>query len=385
MNKIWTIVKKELKRYFTDRRTLISLFLPGLLIFAIYNLMGNIMASKISEDSHLYIVYTENEPNSYNNLYSEYPGTVSMKNSDKTTEESIELVKNGTIDLFIKFDSDFEAKIAAGEKPNVDVYYSSSSSTSPVIYNYTLEELSTTAYIVTPVYTINAKDGVIYDVSPVNEEDSSRMFIQMMMPFLLVILLFSGCMAISAEAIAGEKERGTIYTLLVTPTPRSHIAIGKILALSIVSLVSASVSFAGTILSLPKLMGGDVSLTLSMYGIIDYLAIFLVILCTVILFTSILLLISAYAKSIKEAGQLALVVMIPTMIIGVASMLGTNEHIWATFIPIYNSITTMSSIFAGNIIYLNFILTIVSNIVIVSIIIYLLTKMFNSEKIMRSN
>ena len=385
MNKILTIVKKELKRYFTDKRTLISLFLPGILIFIIYSVMGNIMSSQYSTDNHLFSVYTESMPDAYKNIFDGFDSKVNIKENEVGSSVGLDAVKNGEVDLFIKFDSDFSEKLANGEQPNVEVFYSSDTQASVMLYSYTMEKLGETAYNVTVNYLINASPDTAYDVNVPEEEDSSRMYLQMMMPFLLIIFLFSGCMAISSEAIAGEKERGTIYTLLVTPTKRSEIAIGKILALSIVSLVSASVSFVGTIISLPKLMGGDANISLAIYNFTDYLAIFLIILVTVIFFTSVLLLISSYAKSVKEAGQLALVVMIPTMIVGVTSMLGTNDKVWASFIPIYNSITTMSGVFAGNINILNFILTIVTNIVIVGIIVYLLTKMFNSEKIMRSN
>ena len=385
MNKIITIVKKELKRYFTDKRTLVSLFLPGLLIFMIYSIMGNIITSKLDDSGHLYQVEAINMPASYENMYEASDMNVKIRKSGKTLDESIEDLKNGVIDLVIAYPEDFEAKVNNDEKPNVSVYFSSTSDTSLTVYNYTLSVLSETAMEINFKFFINGDINGAYDVGVTSEEDSSKMFIQMMMPFLLIIFLFSGCMAISTEAIAGEKERGTIYTLLVTPTKRSEIAIGKILALSIVSLVSASVSFLGTILSLPKLMGGETSILLSIYGFMDYLAIFLIILVTVILFTSVLLLISAYAKSIKEAGQLALVLMIPTMLVGVTSMLGANDKIWASFIPIYNSITSMSQVFAGNINIVNFLLTIVTNLVIISLVIFLLTKMFNSEKIMRSN
>ena len=386
MNKIFTIVKKELKRYFTDKRTLISLFLPGILIFFIYSFMGNIMTSRFNgEDNHLYVVYTENLPEAYNNMFNEFGNNVRVKNNEKTIDEAKSSLQNDEIDLVVVFPNDFENKINNGEKPNVEVFYTTNMETSLNLYNYTINKLGETAFNIEVVYFVNGDLNTNYDLAIHEEGDSTKMFIQMMMPFLLVIFLFSGCMAISTEAIAGEKERGTIYTLLVTPTKRSEIAIGKILALSIVGLVSASVSFIGTILSLPKLMGGETSLALSMYGFGSYIAIFLIILVTVILFTSVLLLISAYAKSIKEAGQLALVLMIPTMLVGVTSMLGSNEHLWASFIPIYNSITTMSKIFGGNIDYLGFILTVATNLLVVGIVIYLLTKMFNSEKIMRSN
>lgn len=66
MSNIWTIVKKELKRFFTDPRMIIGLVLPGVLIFVIYNLMGNISMEKIAPtitDFNRFNV--ENEPTEF--------------------------------------------------------------------------------------------------------------------------------------------------------------------------------------------------------------------------------------------------------------------------------------------------------------------------------
>lgn len=71
------------------------------------------------------------------------------------------------------------------------------------------------------------------------------MIFSSMLPMLLMIFLFTGCMSVAPESIAGEKERGTIATLLVTPVKRSHIAIGKIIALSIIALLSGISSTLG--------------------------------------------------------------------------------------------------------------------------------------------
>ena len=386
MNKIITIVKKELKRYFTDKRTLVSLFLPGLLIFMIYSIMGNIITSKLDDSGHLYQVEAINMPASYENMYEASDMNVKIRKSGKTLDDSIEDLKNGVIDLVIVYPEDFEAKVNNGEKPNVSVYFSSTSDTSLVVYNYTLTALSETAMEINFKFFINGDINGAYDVGVTSEEDSSKMFIQMMMPFLLIIFLFSGCMAISTEAIAGEKERGTIYTLLITPAKRSQIAIGKILALSIVSLVSATVSFLGTISSLPKLMGsGNMGSIFTTYGIGTFIAIFVIILIAVIFFTSLLLLLSSFAKSVKEASQLALVVMIPTMLAGVTTMIGTSSSVITSIIPIYNSIKAMSNIFSGEIDYLALFITIGSNLLYIGLFVFLLTKMFNSEKIMRTN
>mgnify|MGYP002564867313 CR=1 FL=1 len=77
----------------------------------------------------------------------------------------------------------------------------------------------------------------------------------------MMVFLFSGCMAVAPESIAGEKERGSIATLLVTPLGRGELAMGKVISLGCISLLSGASSFLGTMLSLPKLMGaGDVKL-----------------------------------------------------------------------------------------------------------------------------
>ncbi|MCK7484352.1 MAG: ABC transporter permease subunit [Bacillus subtilis] len=61
-----------------------------------------------------------------------------------------------------------------------------------------------------------------------------------LLPMLVVMFMFTGAMAIGPESIAGEKERGTIATLLVTPVKRREIALGKVFSLGVLSLISAA-------------------------------------------------------------------------------------------------------------------------------------------------
>ena len=117
---------------------------------------------------------------------------------------------------------------------------------------------------------------------------------------MLIIFLFSGCMSTAPESIAGEKERGTIATLLITPLRRRDLALGKICALSIIALLSGLSSTVGTLLSMPTLMQmeGNVG---AAYTPVHYLALCLIILSTVLFIVACISLISAFAKSIKEA------------------------------------------------------------------------------------
>jgi sodium transport system permease protein len=226
---------------------------------------------------------------------------------------------------------------------------------------------------------INRDANIEYDLA--TEDDTSIQFITSLLPFLLLTFLFSGAMSVAAESIAGEKERGTFATLLITPTKKSEIALGKIIALSIITLVSAASSFTGLMLSLPKLMGGNVSM--AMYGFGTYALLFIVIISTVLIYVVILSIISAYAKSIKEASSLAVPLMLVNMLVGISSMLGmANESLYMYFIPIYNSVQSITGILSLEIDMINLTITILMNLLVVGLGVLGLTKMFNSEKIM---
>ena len=114
---------------------------------------------------------------------------------------------------------------------NIALYYNSVSTSSTEIYTYYYTVLYSQSVV--SMYNVNANIDMQYDMA--TNEDLSSMMLTMLMPMLLTMLLFTGCLAIATESIAGEKERGTMATMLVTPVKRSHIAIGKIIALSIFS------------------------------------------------------------------------------------------------------------------------------------------------------
>ena len=166
---------------------------------------------------------------------------------------------------------------------------------------------------------------------------------------------------------------------------RSVLALGKIISLSITALASGMVSFAGLILSLPSLLSLEgTEFNLNMYSFEMIFSILLVVIVTVLLFTSLLTLISAYAKSVKEASSLCAPVMVLVMMLGMIGMFSGAEetNILMYFIPIFNSIQCFSDILSMNINLLAIGFTFIANSLVIALGIYLLTKMFNSEKIM---
>lgn len=389
-NSIFTIMKKELARFFGDRRMAITtILLPGLMIYLIYSLMGSaIMDNFAPDEEYTAKVSAVNLPASLEGLF----GSLNFE-LEETTADKVDSVKHdiedGEADLCVVFPQDFDTVMpvyssAAGTAaPNIEIYYNSSDTDSQMAFEVITSALDSYESAMTNKFDINNSDTK-YDLA--SDEDISAQIFSSMLPMLLMIFMFSGCMAVAPESIAGEKERGTIATLLITPTKRSHIALGKIFALSLIAVLSGTSSTVGTVLSLPKLMGAAEGAVKNVYGVLDYVWLGVVILSTVLLLVTAVSIISAFAKTIKEAQGYVSPLMILTMLVGVTAMFGggIKTDLFYYFIPLYNSVQCMSGIFSFEIQPLYLIITVVSNICYAGLGTVLLAKMFNSERIVFS-
>ena len=72
MKNIWIILKKELRRYFTDTRMLIGIILPGILIFLLYSVMGNFMNGNSTSDITEFKIYAEQQPEAITSILPSY-------------------------------------------------------------------------------------------------------------------------------------------------------------------------------------------------------------------------------------------------------------------------------------------------------------------------
>ena len=95
MNNIFAILKKELRRFFTDKRMLLSLFLPGILIFIIYTAMGSVFSNFLNpSDDYNYIVYIDNPVEEFNVINTSSPYKIEIKNFSNLSNEEKENYKN---------------------------------------------------------------------------------------------------------------------------------------------------------------------------------------------------------------------------------------------------------------------------------------------------
>jgi sodium transport system permease protein len=299
-----------------------------------------------------------------------------------TKEDPMAAVEAQELDLYVVFDADFESNLGAQSVPQVEIYYHSASSSSSTAHDIFSSLLNGYESMLANLFDVNADPEKTYDFA--SAEDATGMLFSMLMPMLLIMLMFSGCMAVAPESIAGEKERGTIATLLVTPIRRSELAIGKILALSIISLLSGLCSFLGVLLALPQLMGDEMGgmIDANIYQIGDYAWILGIILTTILVFVSLISVISALASSIKEATSMISPLMILVTLVGISGMFGGGGASWSYLIPVYNSVQCISGVFSLDYEPIHILITMLTNIAATVVFVFVLNKLFNSERIM---
>jgi len=391
----WTIIKKEFARFFGDRQLLFTtVIMPGLLIYIIYSFMGTGMKKMATEGANEQVTLcVENLPISMAPLVDGIPFSVTVQ--QPVTQEDIDKLEDKSLNVVLmRFPEAFDELMAAydpqsGEfAPNIEIYYNSANNASTRVFHMLQNSLTIYEEQLSNRFDINRIESVDDQFDMANQDDVLGSVLSKLIPMLILMLLFSGVMGIAPSAIAGEKERGTIATLLVTPMKRNELALGKVVSLSGMALLSGISSFIGIVLSLPKMIQADtagVELGLNYTGA-DYAVLLITILATVLIMASVVSLFSALAKDVKNAGTMIVPFMLVVMFCGLTPMFQSSvpENLTAYMIPFYNSIQVMTSVFAHEMKWMPVVVMLASNVVYTGIAVWVLTRMFNSEKVMFS-
>jgi len=387
MKNILTVFKKEIDRVFKDKRLVITLFiLPGLFIFLIYNFIGNALENM--QEGDVVEIGIVNPTDDFENIYStaELAYDTNLKIRE-IAEEDIDkykaLIDEEEWNIIIAFPADLEAFDGNGDNPSV-LFYTNPKDAANALDRFRQYLVAYDQQLRFETYGDTSYMNIQYQQSPISEREIIGTVMSSLLPMLVIMFLFSGAMSIGPESIAGEKERNTISTLLITPIKRSELAIGKILSLSALSLLSSISSFIGIIFSLPALLNLE-NQSLAVFSFNDYLLIFFVLASTIFVIIGIVSVVSAYARTLKEATTYITPIYILTIVVSITTMFstGSNTNIFAYLIPIYNAVQSLVGImtFTENV-GIFVLVTALSNFVYMIGFIYLLNQMFNSEQIM---
>ena len=381
--KLIALIKKEFLRFFRDPRLIITMLLPGILIYALYSIMGALMQE---EQHHDFKVLLAGESQSFAMVELVIQQDESMTLTIERTEDILEglnSVADGKATALVVYEPGFDEKVAlydplSGEEaPKVAIYYRSADSESLLFYN--LFSSTMDAYEEKLSNKFDLITGGDYD--GLDESDIVMDVMSGLLPFLIVITIFAACMSVTLESVAGEKERGTLATILVTSVKRSHVALGKIIPLSCISLIGAASSFLGVALSMPRLMGASLGI-LGGYSFLSYLMIFFLIVGIVPLIVSLLSVVSTLSRSVKEATAYTSILMILFMVLSIAVDFISGIGNWVVAIPLLNAVVAMNQVFTRTApVWLPFTAFAV-NLFYTALLVFAVAKMLSSERIM---
>ena len=372
MKDVLTVFFKEMRRFFTDRRTLAALFIPGVLIFVVYTIMGNLVSSQIDsissspENTEFRIAYTDNygmegKPVLIQGMElvvsegKEGNSVLGEAISTQDVEAYKEKVKNEELHLLIVFSEEFEKNVIGSSSStdnSISFFYNAASSVSSYIYSLTTQ-LVPSCY---DKYQVNVVDGSYQDPNLGEGDYAMGQVMSFLFPMLTIALLFSTILTICPESIAGEKT----------------------------AIASGFVSFLGIILSLPELFGGTVDF-FSVFTPGAIVVLFFLIITALFLFVTMGLFVSAFAKSVKEANAYLTPVMIVLMVMAIVPSIVDLSNIGFAFVPLLDIIVSMNLIIVGaeaSLLIPYIAVTIVMNLILSGVFIFLVAKIFDDEKVM---
>jgi sodium transport system permease protein len=388
MKKILIIAKKEFLDLLRDKRTLIRMILIPLLVFpVIINLVTMVQSSAEEKEAakELEVGYILNGQSSdMIDRMAEEPLFKFIEYDDDTTLSHD--VKNEKINLGLSLSSNFDSDYESGKTALYTFYMRGTE-------NEEYDRLDLLLDHQDSILTSNRMVSIGKDysfISPIeaqleNKSSMEEMIAKYaggMLPYFFLAFCFMGCMIPAIDMFAGEKERGTIETLLTTPVKRLHIVLGKMLVITTFGLLSASLALGGLYfgLNFMGIEGGFMETVKGMLspGLIATLYILLVPLA--IFFAGIMIPVSVYSKSFKEAQSILTPLNILVVLPAIFGFLPGVELDYTTaFIPILNVVLACKSLIGGHPDMVLIAITFFSLIALAALSVFVSIKQFGKE------
>jgi len=241
----------------------------------------------------------------------------------------------------------------------------------------TLERLSAMGIdpeSVQPPFTVEAEDIG-------GREAFGRMLLSRILPYFLVLSILFGALGFGAEITAGEKERGTIATLLSSRLSREEIVLGKFLAVLTVSLASTVLSATGLLIGIRSFgarLDAAAGLSLATAGWI-----LLVLIPLAIVLSAAVLIVGSFARTQKEASVYLLPLYMVIILLGISVMMGSTKPQGAFFaIPVAGSMAAIQQAISGSITPGELAWTLFSSLALGTALLAVSVRIFRSEKVL---
>lgn len=380
-NSIGKILKKELRETFRDKKSLAMMLLMPvmipLLVFGMSALFEAQINKPVTDYNKIGFNYemsdTEKDIAKKLNIDVVNSETDNLKNKYQNDEIDLYITKEGNT-YTINGDDDETTNYASSL---VESYFSAYKE---YLQNQYLSEKNIPANEVVNIITVEkniSSDETFFGSYIINYS------------FLFIIMAIAiSAMYPATDATAGEKERGTLETLLTFPIKSKDIIIGKYLSITLSSVITGILSLILTVVSLAisnnifeiykdtNLMPSTISLIFAAVVIIAFS----------FLISGLCIAIASKCKTFKEAQSALTPLMFVSFFPGmIAFMIDIHSSPLLSLVPFLNFTLLFTDITNGNVDYLNILLMLLSTIVVIAIVLAIIIKQYKSEKVLFSN
>jgi sodium transport system permease protein len=367
LHNILTVYRKELRDSLRDRRTVISmivipaLMIPGMMLLAV-GVFSRVVNKARSEIPAVMLLGGQNSPSLRAALASNPKVRIVPAASDWKQR-----ISDKQLRAAVEIPAGFDAALARGAPAEIAIYdYEgelrsgfAASELRGFLNDY--REKTVTARLVErglPSTLVKPFDVKTENVAP--PEKVGGNLIGGMIPYLFLLLCFSGALYPAMDLTAGEKERGTMETILCSPVARTDLVLGKFLMVltaslttAVVALTSTGLTFVarGLFLGPAKLAAAAAAAQSGMMPTLDPAGLLLVLVLVfpvAVLFCAVLLAVSLFARSIKEASSYAtpmiIVIIVPAMM---GLLPGVDLNARLALVPILNVALASKELVSG--------------------------------------
>ncbi len=391
------IYRKELKDILRDRKTLISMFLFPLILFPLMTVGFNRFEQRMrerakQESAKIMILGAEHAPDLAGRIRTAEGLQVVSAAGDYAQQ-----ISDKKIRAAVQFPAGLQAGLgspaATSEPAKVKIYLYTTETRSESTAEK-LDEIITQYRQDVVARRLAAQGMSSASVKPIeikqenvaaDEKVAGRRF-AIILPYFIVFLCFMGAMGPAIDMSAGEKERGTLETILASAVGRDDLVMGKFLVVLTTSLVTAVMSLASYTFTMRfsasyvQQMTAGRTFTISLQVL---LSVFLIVLPMAILFSATLLAVALLAKNFKEAqsytGPMMIVVILPAM----AGMLpGVELNAALAMVPILNVSLAAKELLTGSFPIVHLTIVFASTCAFAGIALFAAFRMFQTESVL---
>lgn len=399
---IQTLVKKEMLDVFRDKKTVVMmLFIPVILyplIFIGAMQVVTMISSSMAEQNYRIVVDAEDD-GAFSQMLAEKSSSRETESDEETYR--ITLVDADSIADYEKALNDEEIDVyVSGAMQNgkmlYDIYYLSSATNSSYARNLVLDVFDEFKEKLTEEKIREAGLDVHEILEPVlyenkdtaSSEQSLGSIVGAILPFMLIISLMMGTMYPAIDTTAGERERGTLETILTLPVTNRQLIISKFLTVALIGIVSAMLnlfSMGGLAFYMYQIM--DMQTEAQSFEAAKFLPAILVCMLAVLAFSlfvsAVTMCVTSFAKSYKEANNYITPLMLVIMLTGYIGFI-PNIELTRTMamIPVANICLLIKNMLVFKVDYTTIAVVLFSNVAYAVLAILFLSRIYDSEMIL---